>query len=241
LSGLLVSFEVLAKDLTSQFVNHVNLEDFRFIFRVDEDNKLLFVFITDESVAVERYSQYLEILNKRFIEMFKNILPNISESRRDEYRFSTFEQVVDKYVSNWETAEQTLISAKVIDTLELFTLFFDTLLQKFLNEKIRLDNWETIGGIFKTQISSGSPLTGLALHPEGNVFFDKIKVENIDYTDMLRVLGRILRDMFSLTQQLLPEDAYQNLFFKHIIPLINSERERILTWQLTDHLVMRIL
>ncbi len=241
LSGLLVSFEILAKDMTSQFVNHVNLEDFRFIFRVDEENKLLFVFITDNTVSVERYSQYLEILNTRFIDMFKNVLPTLSESRRDEYRFSTFEQVIDKYVSNWETAEQTLESARIIDTLELFTLFLDTILKKFFDNTTRLDNWDKIGGIFKTQIGPGSPLTGLAIHPDGNVFFDKIKVENIDYADMLRVLGRILRDMFSFTQRVLSEQAYQNLFFKHIIPLINSERERILTWQLTDHLVMRIL
>jgi hypothetical protein len=129
----------------------------------------------------------------------------------------------------------------VIDTLDLFTIFFNTILQKFLDDKQRLENWDAIGRIFQTQIGPTSPLSGLALHPEGNVFFDKIDVENIDYARMLKTLGRILRNLFALVQRILPTETYQNLFFTHLIPLISSERDRMTTWQLTNHLVMEIL
>lgn len=241
LSRMLVSLEGLAKGLTSRFVNHVALRDLRIIFRVDEENGLLFVFVTGESAKAERWSEYLAMLNKRFLEMFRNLLPTISESERDEYQFSTFEKVVEKYVANWEKAETSLLSAKVIDTLDLFTLFFNTILQKILNDVLRQNNWEEIGLIFKAQIDSHSPLEGLALHPEGNVFFEKIKAENIDYPRMLKTLGRILRSLFSLTQRLLPTEAFQSLFFRHLIPLISAERDRLIAWQLTDHLVMEIL
>ena len=78
LSGLLTSFETLAKDLTSRFANHIILEGFQFIFRVDEENELLFVFITSEDLNVERWNDYLGMLNKRFVQMFGNILTTIS-------------------------------------------------------------------------------------------------------------------------------------------------------------------
>lgn len=241
LSELLANLEGMAKNLTSIAPSHIILGELQLIFHVDEANGLLFVFVTDVDAKVERWSEYLALLNKRFIEMFKNLLPSIIESERDEYQLSTFEQVVEKYVANWEVAEYGLLSAKVIDTLDLYSLFFNTILQKFLNEKMRLENWDTIGRIFQNQIAPNSPLSGLALHPDGNVFFDKINVENIDYTRMLKTLGRILRNLFALTQQLLSTETYQNLFFTHMIPLISSERDRLTTWELTSHLVMEIL
>ncbi len=241
LSTQLVKLQLLAKDLSTKFVNYICFDNLWVLFQIDEENDLLFIFFTEANVNVERWSEYLLTLNKRFVEMFSNHLPAITESEPDEYQFNTFDKVVGKYVSNWEQAERSLITAKAIDTLDIFTVFFNTILQKFFDDQTRQDNWGEIVKIFKTHIDSGSPLSGLTVHPEGNVFFENIDVEGIDYSGMLRALGRILRDLFILTQRLLPAEAYQSLFFKHIVPLIGAERDRLIAWELTDLLVMKIL
>jgi hypothetical protein len=82
LSGLLASVELLALKITQQHVNIVTMRDFRFFFKVDEDNGILLVFITDVSKILHASTSILTCFTKdslRHLKMYPPISLCINE------------------------------------------------------------------------------------------------------------------------------------------------------------------
>lgn len=243
LSGLLASLEIMALNLTSEYVNVVTLKNSRFFFLIDESNKLLFVFITDLKEDAPRFRDYLELLNRRFVEMFN---PSARDSLGstpllDNYAQEVYTQIVDNMVANWEKGETSLLDARIMDVLDVFTLFFNAALQRFLDKATRETHWERIRDIFHDNTLTDHPFHHLSVSPEGVVDYSSLNPNELEHDRMLKALTIILREVVAILQEIHPQEAYQNLFFKYFVPLIRSETDRLKAYQLAEALVIELI
>ena len=243
LSGLLASLEIMALNLTSEYVNVITLKNSRFFFLIDEPNRLLFVFITDLTEESPRFRDYLELLNKRFVEMFD---PSSKNSLSyppllDGYAREVYTQVVDNLVANWEKGETSLLDARIMDVLDVFTLFFNAALQRFLDKATRKQHWGRLQDIFQDNTLTDHPFHHLAVSKEGVVDYIALNPNELEYNRMLSALTTTLRNLVLLLQEIHTKESYQNLFFKYFVPLIRSEVDRLKAYQLAEALVIELL
>ena len=239
LSGLMASLEMMAKNITSQYVNTITLEESRFFFRVDEKHKVLFVLITDISKEESRFKEYLDILSTRFLQIFHTDLESMQpiEGNRPT---QAYDELVDSLVSGWEQGESTLDRAKAMDVLEVYSLFFNVFLQKFLTKEMREQHWDTIQTIFKDN-HPGTPPHRLSISLESGVNYSVEDLQSVNYTLMLDSLSGILTQLLTLIQKIITKRSYEALYFAYIIPLIRSEQSRLLAYNLYEPLVMLLL
>lgn len=242
LSGFLASMEHMAQQVAAQHVNVVNMKDRRFFFQIDEQNSLLLVFITDVSESPSRFRKYLGILNKQFVGMFQNQLDELHEDgTTDTNLFASFDEFIDDLVLTWWMGETTVSAAKVMDVFEIFTLFYNTVLQRFLTDVSRRTYNTEIQNIFETNMQKIPALVGIFIDKTGVVTYDAIDPQQIKYTKFRNVLFDIFHELITLTRKTMPKQTYQALVFDHISPLIRTEQDRLKTYSLTEKIVMEIL
>lgn len=241
LSGLLASVELLALKITRQHVNVVTLRDSRFFFKIDEDNGLLFVIITDIVEDPTRFYEYLDMLNQRFVETFDDHQTNAPIYQFDPRRSKVFDELVDSLVSHWETGEVTLKAAKVMDILDVFTQFYNIILQKVLSSRTREMYISDVQRIFQTHTSADPALSRIQVDAHGVVSFDQVIPENVRLGQLQGFLNIILQELVAIARRSRRRQTYETLFFEHLAPIIKAEQSRIKEYDLTNQLVMELL
>jgi hypothetical protein len=137
--------------------------------------------------------------------------------------------------------ETTVSAAKVMDVFEIFTLFFNTLLQRFYTDVTRRTYEKEIQSIFHTKLQKIPAITGFKMEPTGVVTYDTIDPQQIKYTKFRQVLFDTFHELVLLTRKTMPKQNYQSLVFEHFSPLIRTEQDRLKTYSLTEKIVMDIL
>ena len=241
LAGLIASVELLAVKLTNQHVNVVTLRDYRFFFKVDEENGLLMVFITDLVADPTRFTDYLDMLHSRFIETFENPSSHIPISQRDPRRAKVFDELVDSLVSHWETGETTLRAAQVMDILDVYTQFYNLTLQKVLTERTREMYLSDVQRIFSIHLQADPGLRPITLDTHGLVIYDKVDPASVNRDTLVDILHIVLRELVTLARRTRRRQSYETLFFEHYAPTIKAEYERLEEYGLMKKLVMELL
>lgn len=242
LSGFLASMEHMAQQVAAQHVNVVNMKDRRFFFQIDEANGLLLVFITDVSESPARFRKYLSLLNKQFVKMFKKQLDELHEDgTTDTKLFNSFDEFIDDLVLTWWMGETTVSAAKIMDVFEVFTIFYNTILQNFLTEISRRTYNDDIQKIFKTNMKKIPAIVGIHVDRSGVVNYKSIDPQQIKYPRLRQILFKIFNQLVQLTRKTMPKQTYQSLVFEHISPLIRVEQDRMKTYSLTEKIVMELL
>jgi hypothetical protein len=137
--------------------------------------------------------------------------------------------------------ETTVSAAKVMDVFEVFTLFYNTILQQFFTEVTRRTYVKEIQRIFETKMEGIPALTGIKIDKTGVVTYDSIDPQQVKYTKFRNVLFGIFHELMVLTRKTMPKQTYHSLVFEHISPLIRTEQKRMKTYSLTEKIVMEIL
>ena len=240
LSGLMASLEMMAMNITSQYVNTITLEDSRFYFRINEKHKVLFVFITEAVGDESRFKEYLGILSTRFIQVFHSNLGSM-QPLEGTLPTQAFNELADSLVSGWEQGEITLDKVRAMDVLEVYSLFFNIFIQKFLTEEMRENYWGSIQAIFQDNVSGSVPLHRLSISRQGGVEYSIGDLQSVNYTLMLDSLSRTLNELLGFIQKVITPRSYQALYFGYILPLIRSEKSRLIAYNLFESLVMQLL
>ncbi len=241
LSGLLASVELLALKITQQHVNVVTMRDSRFLFKVDNDNGLLLVFITDITEDPERFSEYLDMLHERFLEIFEDPAHKLPVYQRDPRRAKVFDELVDSLVSHWETGEASILSAKIMDILDVYTVFYNLTLQKILSDRSREMHYPDIKRIFETHLQSDPALRHMSVDQHGVVSYDQVNPDLVRLQSLVDTLHLILQELIAIARRTRRRQSYETLFFEHFAPMIKAENERLKEYNLTEKLVMELL
>jgi hypothetical protein len=243
LSALITSLETIALSLTTEQVNLVTLEDSRFFFKFDKNNQLLFILITGLSKGTIRYRSYLEYMSKYFTERFDPLLKDTEAPilLLEEGIQEKIASAVDTFVENWERAESDLAEVKIQDVLDVYSLFYNTIIMKCLDEDTRNNSWNYIQKLFKEHPLSSGSFDYLSVDPPGFVNYDELGLSALNYDFMLKRLNRILKGLVLLSKRTRSQEHYQDAFFKHVVPVIRLEHQRLKTYQLNDLLVVHLL
>jgi hypothetical protein len=241
LSGLLASVELLALKITSQSVDMVTMRNSRFFFKVDEENGILLVFITDLVDDPSRFGDYLDMLHNRFLENFSDITSHVPVYQRDPRRARVFDELVDSLISHWETGEATLRMAKVMDLLDVFTQFYNVTLQKIITAQSRDMYFTDIQHILSTHLKADPALRPVTFDKHGVISFDQVDPERVKFLELTDTLSMILKELVAIARRTRRRESYETLFFEYYAPLIKSEQERIEEYELQHKLVMELL
>jgi hypothetical protein len=242
LSGFLASLDQMAVQVASQHVSVVNLSNRRLFFQADEPNGLLLVFIADTAESPGRFRKYLSILDRQFVKVFGDQLARITEEGiQDVARLRSFDDFLDDLVGTVLEGESTLEAAKNMDLLELFTAFYNAILQHFLTTEVRKKRWAEIQAIFAQNIATTPALTSLRADPTGVVYFDGIDPKEVKNRKLRAILFSIFENLITFTRGTIPKKTYQALVFQHLGPLLKAEHERLRAYALTEQLVITIL
>jgi len=242
LSGFLASMEHMAQQVAADHVNVVNLKNRRFFFQIDEPNGLLLVFVTDASESLARFRKYLSLLNKKFVGLYRKQIEELhNKGTTDTTLFKSFDDFIDNLVLTWWMGESTVTAAKVMDVFEIFTLFYNTVLQNFLTEVSRRTYEADIQKILQSHITKIPQIAGFHMDKSGVVNYDSIDPQQIKYPRFRQVLLKIFHELLLLARKTMPKQTYQSLVFEHISPLIRVEQDRLKTYALTEKIVMEIL
>jgi hypothetical protein len=241
LSGLLASVQLLALKITSQNVDMVTMKNSRFFFKVDDENGLLLVFITDVAEDPTRFGDYLDMLHNRFLETFSDVALHVPIYQADPRRARVFDELVDSLISHWETGEASLRKAKVMDLLDIFTQFYNVTLQKILTEQTLEMHFTDINRILSTHLKADPALRLVALDKHGAISFDQVDPERVNILGLDNTLSSILRELVAIARRTRRRQTYETLFFEYYVPLIKAEQERIKEYELQKKLVMELL
>ncbi|MFX1510370.1 MAG: hypothetical protein ACFFBR_08715 [Promethearchaeota archaeon] len=241
LSGLLASVELLALKITSQNVDMVTMRDSRFFFKVDEENGLLLVFITDLADDPTRFSDYLDMLHNRFLENFSDASSHIPVTQHDPRRAKVFDELVDSLISHWETGEATLRTAKVMDLFDIFTQFYNITLQKIITDRTREMYFTDIQRILSIHLNADPALRPVSVDKYGIISFDEVDPERVKLRGLVDILSIILKEFIAIARRTRRRQSYETLFFEYFAPLIKSEQARIEEYELQKKLVMELL
>jgi hypothetical protein len=241
LSGLLASVELLALKITQQHVDMVTMVDSRFFFKVDDENRILLVFITDLTDDPTRFGRYLDMLHTRFLENFSDISLHVPMFQLDPQRKRVFDELVDSLISHWETGEASLRTAKVIDLFDVFTQFYNITLQKVISERSREMHFTDIQRILSTHLKADRALRPVTIDKSGVISFDEVDPERVNLQGLDGILSVILKELVAIARRTRRRQSYEALFFEHFVPLIKAEQKRIEEYELQKKLVMELL
>ena len=241
LSGLLASVELLALKITSQNVDMVTMRNSRFFFKVDEENGILLVFITDIVDDPTRFGDYLDMLHERFLENFSDVTSHVPVFQRDPRRARVFDELVDTLISHWETGEASLRVAKIMDLLDVFTQFYNVTLQKIITDRAREMHFTDIQRILSTHLKVDPALRPVTMDKHGVISFDQVNPDRVKIQGLVDILSIILKELVAIARRARRRQSYEALFFQHYAPLIKSEQERIEEYELQKKLVMELL
>jgi hypothetical protein len=241
LSGLLASVELLALKITEQHVDMVTMRNSRFFFKVDNENGILLVFITDIADDPTRFGDYLDMLHNRFLENFSDVSSHIPVYQRDPRRASVFDELVDSLISHWETAEASLRAAKIMDLFDLFTQFYNVTLQHVLTDRSREMHFTDIQRILSTHLKADRALRLVTLDKHGVISFDQVDPDRVKLQGLDDILSTILKELVAIVRRTRRRQSYETLFFEHYVPLIKVEQARIEEYDLQKKLVMELL
>ena len=159
----------------------------------------------------------------------------------DTNLFKSFDDFIDNLVLTWWMGESTVTAAKVMDVFEIFTLFYNTILQNFLTDVSRRTYDTDIQKILQTNAEKIPQLKGFHMDASGVVNYDSIDPQQIKYPRFRQILLKTFHELLILARKTMPKQTYQSLVFEHISPLIRVEQDRMKTYALTEKLVMEIL
>ncbi len=241
LSGLLASLELLALKITQQHVNVVTMRDFRFLFKVDDINGLLLVFITDTTEDPSRFADYLDMLHTRFLETFEDTKFKGPIFERNPRKAKVFDELVDSLISHWETGEVSLRSVKVMDVLDVYTRFFNVTMQKVLSARSLEMYFPDLERIFRTHLKADSALRKITFDKHGIVSYDEVNPDQVKIDTLIDTLHIILKELIAIARRTRRRETYEALFFQYYVPIIKAEEERIKEYDLMKKLVMELL
>jgi hypothetical protein len=213
----------------------------RFFFKVDNENGILLVFITDIADDPTRFADYLDMLHNRFLENFSDVSSHIPVIQRDPRRARVFDELVDSLISHWETAEASLRTARIMDLFDLFTQFYNLTLQKVLTNRSREMHFTDIQRILSTHLEADRALRPVTLDKHGVISFDQVNPDRVTLLGLDDILSLILKELVAIARRARRRQSYEALFFEHYVPLIKAEQERIEEYELQKKLVMELL
>jgi hypothetical protein len=214
ISGFLSALYGFAQaELEDKGVDNIDMSGIRFVY-VD-DKGLLYIGAADKEDSAPMLHEQMAVIKDSFSEAFE-----ITEERGFEKfnwdgnvnTFKSFEETLDMLVEQWEMAKKVAKSAYMMDLIDVYQTFLQTL--------AKFPEFSQLG------LASGADLDiSKMAFEEGTA--DMMKLAQLDAEEMKVNLDSILKHFLSLLERSMDKTTYQQRLQEYIFPALKNEWARI--------------
>ncbi|MFW9804237.1 MAG: hypothetical protein ACFFFC_16375 [Candidatus Thorarchaeota archaeon] len=209
----------------------------------EANDYLLFVMVVSKSARVSHMRFILEYAMNEFM---KNQIPPDKDiemmlkqwhGRPGQFRkFGTF---IDELVSQYEVTDESLVAGKSMDCLAVYSHLFKALMKVKTDSDTRKKLVRRIRKSIKPIKEFYSFLDVVAVD-SGGIDVLSIDVNIAPYKELRVALEEILKMLSQVVQETVSKRVYQTMLFKHAMPYVKSDVERLQTYAILDDVIRHL-
>jgi hypothetical protein len=200
----------------------------------EANDYLLFVMVVSKSARVRHMRFILEYAMEEFmknqIPADKDIEMMLKQWHGRPGQFKRFGGFIDELVSQYEVTDESLLAGKSMDCLAVYSHLFRALMRVRTDKETRRKLMRRIKQLLKPLKEFYSFLDVVTVYSEG------IEVLNIDRV----ALEEILKMLSKVVQETVSKKVYQTMLFKHAMPYVKSDVERLQTYAILDDVIRHL-
>ena len=209
----------------------------------EANDYLLFVMVVSKSARVRHMRFILEYAMEEFmknqIPADKDIEMMLKQWHGKPGQFRKFGGFIDELVSQYEVTDESLVAGKSMDCLAVYSHLFRAIMRVRTDKDTRRKLVKRIKQLLKPIKEFYDFLDVVTVYEEG------IEVLNIDvniapYKELRVALEEILKMMSQVVQETVSKKVYQTMLFKHAMPYVKSDVERLQTYAILDDVIRHL-
>jgi hypothetical protein len=209
----------------------------------EANDYLLFVMVVAKSARVGHMRFILEYALNEFM---KNQIPDgkdiemmLKQWHGRPGQFKKFGSFVDELVSQYEVTDESLVAGKSMDCLAVYSHLFKALMKVKTDTDTRRKLVRKIKKLLKPLQEFYNFLDVVAID-SGGIDVLSIDVNIAPYKELRVALEEILKMLSQVVQETVSKRVYQTMLFKHAMPYVKSDVERLQTYAILDDVIRHL-
>ncbi|MFX1329935.1 MAG: hypothetical protein ACFE9W_00125 [Promethearchaeota archaeon] len=209
----------------------------------EANDYLLFVMVVSKSARVSHMRFILEYALNEFM---KNQIPdgNTIETMLKQWhgrpsQFRKFGSFIDELVSQYEVTDESLVAGKSMDCLAVYSHLFRAIMRVRTDKETRRELVKRIKKSFKP-IKAFYDFLDVVTVDSAGIEVLNIDVNTAPYKELRVALEEILKILSQVVKETVSKKAYQTMLFKHAMPYVKSDVERLQTYAILDDVIRHL-
>ena len=142
-------------------------------------------------------------------------------------------------MSQYEVTDESLVAGKSMDCLAVYSHLFRALMRVKTDKETRRELVKRIKKSLKP-IKEFYGFLDVVTVDSGGIDILNIDVNITPYKDLRVALEEMLRMMSQVVQETVSKKVYQTMLFKHAMPYVKSDVERLQTYAILDDVIRHL-
>jgi hypothetical protein len=209
----------------------------------EANDYLLFVMVVSKSARVSHMRFILEYAMNEF--MKNQIPPNkdiemmLKQWHGRPGQFRKFGTFIDELVSQYEVTDESLVAGKSMDCLTVYSHLFRAIMRVRTDKETRRELVKRIKKSLKP-INAFYDFLDVVTVDSAGIEVLNIDVNTVPYKELRVALEEILKILSQVVQETVSKKAYQTMLFKHAMPYVKSDVDRLQTYAILDDVIRHL-
>lgn len=213
----------------------------RYIWKAND--YLLFVMVVSKSARVGHMRFILEYAMNEFmknqIPADKDIEMMLKQWHGRPGQFRKFGTFIDELVSQYEVTDESLVAGKSMDCLAVYSHLFRAIMRVRTDKETRRELVKRIKKSLKP-IKAFYDFLNVVTVDSAGIEVLNIDVNTAPYKELRVALEEILKILSQVVKETVSKKAYQTMLFKHAMPYVKSDVERLQTYAILDDVIRHL-
>ena len=209
----------------------------------EANDYLLFVMVVSKSARVGHMRFILEYAMNEFmknqIPADKDIEMMLKQWHGRPGQFRKFGTFIDELVSQYEVTDESLVAGKSMDCLAVYSHLFRAIMRVRTDKETRRELVKRIKKSLKP-IKAFYDFLNVVTVDSAGIEVLNIDVNTAPYKELRVALEEILKILSQVVKETVSKKAYQTMLFKHAMPYVKSDVERLQTYAILDDVIRHL-
>jgi hypothetical protein len=209
----------------------------------EANDYLLFVMVVSKSARVSHMRFILEYAMNEFmknqIPADKDIEMMLKQWHGRPGQFRKFGTFIDELVSQYEVTDESLVAGKSMDCLAVYSHLFRAIMRVRTDKETRRELVKRIKKSLKP-IKAFYDFLDVVTVDSAGIEVLNIDVNTAPYKELRVALEEILKILSQVVHETVSKKAYQTMLFKHAMPYVKSDVERLQTYAILDDVIRHL-
>ncbi|MFW9912280.1 MAG: hypothetical protein ACFFEU_07405 [Candidatus Thorarchaeota archaeon] len=209
----------------------------------EANDYLLFVMVVSKSARVGHMRFILEYAMNEFmknqIPADKDIEMMLKQWHGRPGQFRKFGTFIDELVSQYEVTDESLVAGKSMDCLAVYSHLFRAIMRVRTDKETRRELVKRIKKSLKP-IKAFYDFLDVVTVDSAGIEVLNIDVNTAPYKELRVALEEILKILSQAVKETVSKKVYQTMLFKHAMPYVKSDVERLQTYAILDDVIRHL-